>query len=153
MKKVQTLCVLYDETRVLLAMKKRGFGAGRWNGFGGKVENGEIVQAAALRECQEEGGITPINLIARGVLTFFFAGDPVELEVHLFSASTFSGELRETEEMRPQWFVRDTIPYSEMWPDDRYWLPLFLEGKTLRANFHFQDHDTLLRHTIDVVGG
>jgi hypothetical protein len=38
MKKILTLCVPINDGKVLLGMKKRGFGAGRWNGFGGKME-------------------------------------------------------------------------------------------------------------------
>jgi 8-oxo-dGTP pyrophosphatase MutT (NUDIX family) len=34
---------------ILLGMKKRGFGAGKWNGFGGKLEENESNEAAAKR--------------------------------------------------------------------------------------------------------
>ena len=33
-----TLCLLKKENAILLAMKKRGFGAGKYNGVGGKIE-------------------------------------------------------------------------------------------------------------------
>ena len=146
-----TLCILYQNSSVLLAMKKRGFGAGRWNGFGGKVEAGEQIREAALRECLEEGGIVPLNLTARGVLTFTFATRPEVLEVHLFGATRFDGSVLETEEMRPQWFEISEIPYRQMWPDDRYWLPLFLDGKDLRGTFHFRDENTLLSYDLQVL--
>jgi 8-oxo-dGTP pyrophosphatase MutT (NUDIX family) len=42
-------------------MKKRGFGNGKYNGFGGKVENGETIQQAAIRETIEESGLTPLD--------------------------------------------------------------------------------------------
>lgn len=42
---------------VLLGLKKRGFGTGKWNGFGGKVEPGETIRQAAIREMKEEAGI------------------------------------------------------------------------------------------------
>ena len=52
--KLMTLVFLRREnisgsTEFLLGMKKRGFGVGRWNGFGGKVEPGETVVQGALR--------------------------------------------------------------------------------------------------------
>ncbi len=143
-----TLCIIHEPNRVLLAMKKRGFGAGRWNGFGGKVEAGESIVDAALRECLEEGGITPLDLTARGVLTFTFENRPEALEVHLFGATTFEGEPTETEEMRPQWFAFDAIPFDAMWPDDRHWLPRFLSGENLQGSFHFRDENTLLSHEL-----
>ena len=51
LKKVLTLVLVRDvpQRRILLGMKKRGFGAGKWNGFGGKLEPGESVQEAAKR--------------------------------------------------------------------------------------------------------
>ena len=47
--KLLTLVLVCNETQVLLGMKKRGFGEGRWNGFGGKVESGETITEAAIR--------------------------------------------------------------------------------------------------------
>jgi len=44
-------------------MKKRGFGVGKWNGFGGKVENGETVFDGAMRELQEECSIPGIAML------------------------------------------------------------------------------------------
>ena len=38
------LCFVYDEQRILLGMKKRGFGEWKWNGFGGKLEDGERIE-------------------------------------------------------------------------------------------------------------
>ena len=55
-RKVLTLVFLRREGEVLLGMKKRGFGEGKWNGFGGKVEAGETIVEAAAREVREECG-------------------------------------------------------------------------------------------------
>lgn len=142
-KKVLTLCIVYDDMRILLGMKKRGFGMGRWNGFGGKIEPGESIEEAARRELEEEVGIVARNLEQKGVLTFTFLGDPTALEVHIFSANSFSGEPRETEEMRPQWYLHADIPYADMWPDDRHWLPLVLAGKSIQGKFEFNDYNTV----------
>ncbi len=49
-------------------------------------------------------------------------------------------EPQETEEMRPQWFSIDEIPFDEMWPDDRYWFPWFLKQQKFHGKFSF-DHD------------
>ena len=72
-------------------MKKKGFGAGRWNGFGGKVEKGETVAEAAKREVLEEAGVEIDGLEEIGVLDFEFIGNPEILEVHIFKAFDFSG--------------------------------------------------------------
>jgi 8-oxo-dGTP pyrophosphatase MutT (NUDIX family) len=144
MKKLLTLAFVHDRSRVLLGMKKRGFGEGRWNGFGGKVTADETIEEAARRELVEEAGIKPLALEKQGVLTFSFENDPQTLEVHVFSVPAFRGEPLETEEMRPQWFHHSDIPFDQMWPDDRHWLPLFLAGKSFTGSFRFRDTDTLL---------
>lgn len=33
-----------------MGMKKRGFGTGLWNGFGGKVDITETIRSASIRE-------------------------------------------------------------------------------------------------------
>lgn len=152
MKKVLTLCLAVREGKALLGMKKRGFGAGRWNGFGGKVEAGETIEDGARREMREECGVTIGQMEKAGMHEFEFAAKRGEiLEVHVFRVDTWEGEPRETEEMRPQWFATDAIPYDEMWPDDIYWLPLFLEGKKFRTRFLFGAGDTVLEKEVSEV--
>ena len=133
--KIMTLCCIYNDTQILLGMKKRGFGEGRWNGFGGKVHEGETIEEATKRELEEEAGIKVEKINKRGVLVFEFDGNPEKLEMHIFSSDTFKGEPIETEEMKPQWFSLDKIPYNSMWPDDPYWIPSMLSGKNFSGKF------------------
>lgn len=141
-RKILTLCVIYQRPRVLLGMKKKGFGAGRWNGFGGKVEEGESIEEAAVREVREEAGIEVSSIRKAGIIEFTFENDPKVLEVHIFKCGSFMGEPTESEEMRPQWFHIDEIPFKEMWSDDIYWFPLFLKGKRFKGRFRFDKPST-----------
>ena len=143
-----TLCLVYDKEKILLGMKKRGFGEGRWNGFGGKVEEGETIEEAAKRELKEEAGISPLDIKKRGVLTFEFRGEPEVLEVHVFSVSKFKGKPAETEEMKPRWFKTSKVPFDKMWPDDKHWIPILLDGRNFQGKFHFYDNNTLLRYKV-----
>jgi len=151
MKKVLTLCIIHQHPRVLLGMKKKGFGQGRWNGFGGKVEEGEVVEDAARREVFEESGITVTDMSRSGIIEFAFRGNPEVLEVHVFRASEFAGEPAESNEMQPQWFHINEIPYNSMWPDDIHWLPLLLAGKKFKGKFLFEGHDTILERALEEV--
>lgn len=129
-------------------MKKRGFGAGRWNGFGGKVEIDESVEDAAQRELAEESGLEVKKMTKVGILEFSFIHESDTLEVHVFNVSEFAGSIRETEEMKPVWFMVDEIPFGQMWPDDKYWFPLFLRGRKFRGKFLFADQDNIQNYEL-----
>ncbi|MFA9262426.1 MAG: 8-oxo-dGTP diphosphatase [Undibacterium sp.] len=151
-RKILTLALLTEDGRILLGMKKRGFGMGRWNGFGGKVHEGETIESGARRETEEECGITVTALEAVGIHEFSFVREPDEvLEVHVFRIDAYTGEPRETEEMKPAWFPVDAIPYDDMWPDDRLWIPTFLAGKKFRTRFLFGENDVVLEQDIQIV--
>jgi len=151
MKKVLTLCFIYQHPRILLGMKKRGFGQGRWNGFGGKVKEGEAIKEAVKREMEEEVGITPKSFEKFGIVEFEFQGNPEILEVHFFKVNEFSGKPKESEEMKPQWFDIKEIPFNQMWPDDKLWFPLFLEGKKFKGKFLFENWDKILKYNLNEV--
>ena len=148
-----TLALIHDppSRRVLLGLKKRGFGAGRWNGFGGKVEPGETVAAAAARELTEECGLTAPGLERRGRLTFVFDDQPAPWEVHVFYGTAWAGALAESDEMAPRWFDEADIPYADMWADDAHWLPRLLAGERVVGTFEFTDTTTLVRHELESV--
>lgn len=145
------LCFIVKGGRVLLIRKKRGLGAGKINGPGGKLEAGETALGAAVRETQEEIGVTPLEVEERGVLHFQFA-DGYSLHCAVFLARDFAGEPIETVEATPMWFAFDAIPYEEMWADDRHWLPQMLAGRRFAAWFEF-DGDTMVSKTVQWLEG
>ncbi|KAJ1675403.1 hypothetical protein EV182_001339 [Spiromyces aspiralis] len=129
---------------LLLGLKKRGFGKGKKNGFGGKVERGETIEQAARRELKEEANITANFLEKRGIIYFKFEEDPVIMDVHLYVTSDFTGQVTETDEMKPEWYDIDSIPYDQMWPDDRIWNPWLFAGKSFVVRFDFKaDQETI----------
>jgi len=144
MKKILTLCVIHKHAKVLLGMKKRGFGQGKWNGFGGKIQEGETIESAAIREVKEETGIVVKSMEKSGIIEFKFLDNPEILEVHIFKVHKFNNEPFESEEMRPKWFQIKEIPFHQMWPDDKYWLPLLLQNKKFKGKFLFNHLDEII---------
>jgi 8-oxo-dGTP pyrophosphatase MutT (NUDIX family) len=131
--------------RVLLGLKRRGFGAGLWNGFGGKVDGNDVsVRAGALRELQEEACITAQDLRRRGTLTFHWKEQAQPWEVAVYSCTRWTGEPGETEEMSPKWFAFDEVPFDLMWQDDRHWWPLLMAGDAFKGGFYFQETSQLV---------
>lgn len=148
MNKVATLLFYRRENEILLAMKKRGFGEGRWNGVGGKVEKDESIEEALVRESQEEIGVAPNSLGKVALLNFTFPDGSPDWEVHVYFSDKYDGEPTETEEMKPKWFDINNIPYEQMWEDDIYWLPLVIDGKKIEGKFAFDNEDKLLKDSI-----
>ncbi|XP_048186312.1 oxidized purine nucleoside triphosphate hydrolase [Perognathus longimembris pacificus] len=146
--RLYTLVLVLQPQRVLLGMKKRGFGMGRWNGFGGKVQDGETIEDGARRELQEESGLTAEVLHKVGHIVFEFMGTPELMDVHIFCTDSVQGTPVESDEMRPQWFHQDQIPFHDMWPDDSYWFPLLLQRKKFCGYFKFQGQDTILEYSL-----
>ena len=150
-----TLVLLHRDDEILLAMKKRGFGANRWNGVGGKIEPGETVEQALVRETQEEISVTPVSFEKVAYHDFVMDVDsnaPWHMFVHVYMCDSWEGEPTESEEMAPQWYKVKDIPYDDMWQDDIVWLPQVLKGKKLDCRFTFNHDDTMTGASFTIVG-
>ncbi len=134
-----TLCYLLTATDMCLGYKKRGFGSGLYNGYGGKVEPDEALLAAAVREVQEEANVVvqETDLQAVAELTFVFSDRT--LAVAAYFCTKWQGTPQETEEMRPEWFSLKALPFDQMWADDIVWLPRALAGEYVRGTVWFAD--------------
>ena len=147
-----SLCLLLREGEVLLALKKRGFGAGKWTGVGGKPEGDETIAQTAVRETEEEIGVTPLAPRHVATLDFIFPDQPRfagwSMQVFVYLADRWFGEPVETEEVAPRWFPRDAIPWPGMWSDAPYWLPPVLRGLRIRAEFRFDEEQRVARCAI-----
>tara|TARA_Y100000310_G_scaffold261579_1_gene270984 strand:- start:221 stop:694 length:474 start_codon:yes stop_codon:yes gene_type:complete len=152
--KQATLCVLMDKesNKLLLGMKKRGFGQGKYNGFGGKIETNETIKEAAVRELYEEAKVraSPGDIEKVGKLNFVFSNKQEWNQiVHVFIVRSWEGSPGESEEMKPEWFDIKDIPFHKMWADDKHWLPLIIQGKKLEADFVFdKDNETIKKLNI-----
>jgi 8-oxo-dGTP diphosphatase len=136
------LCYVISDGQVLLINKKTGLGKGLVNAPGGRIEEGESPAEAAVRELQEEVGITPIEPYEVGRLSFLFTNG-FSLSGRVFFAERYRGEPRESDEADPFWVPIDKIPYEKMWEDDRVWLPKALAGSYIEGRFIFEEEKML----------
>ena len=136
-----TNMLFVEDGQILLGYKKRGFGKGKYNGFGGKPQGKETILEAAIREAHEESGLLVEKCHPVAIVDF---GQSYLLRMHVYLATKWSGQIIETEEMIPKWFQIEEIPYPLMWKDDFYWLPLVLQGKKIKATFNFMNNDDTL---------
>lgn len=146
-----TLVFVCRGGEILLGRKLRGFGRGKWNGFGGKLRPGETVTAGALRELAEEAGLTARaeDLVRIADLQFDFAAAPeLNHPAAVFILERYEGEPVPTEEMEPRWFPQAELPYAQMWAADAVWLPQVLAGNYVRGRILFAaDGETVLATT------
>jgi len=111
------------------------------------VERGETIEEAVIRECIEEVGVKPLNLKWMGLLEFY-NNNELYGYVHVYTANSYEGELRETDEAKPIWFRFDEIPYDKMWGDDIFWLPHVLNGKKIYGRFWFVNWKEIIRKEV-----
>jgi 8-oxo-dGTP diphosphatase len=137
-----TLLFIRRDGKLLLIHKKRGLGAGKINGPGGRVDPGETPRQAAIREVQEELRITPTGVKKAGELLFQFTNGH-SIHGYVYTATGYVGRPTETHEAKPIWISVLEIPYHRMWADDRIWLPLLLAGKRFRGRFLFRGDQML----------
>ncbi|QEV99122.1 8-oxo-dGTP diphosphatase [Microbacterium caowuchunii] len=157
------VCVVYilregaAGTEVLLGYKRTGLGLGRVVGIGGKVEPGEGILAAAVREVREETelSIAPGDLEPAGVFDYLFPSRPAwSQRSHVFLCRRYRGRPVETEEIVPAWFPVSEIPLDRMWDDTRRWLPQVLRGERAGATYVFGDDlATVASETAGLPGG
>ncbi len=144
-----TLLFVVKEGSILLIEKKRGHGAGKINGPGGKIDPGETPLECAVRETEEELCISVKD--ARKVAELWFAmSDYPDILCHVFLAGEFDGTPTETEEAVPIWTRLDEIPYERMWEDDRHWLPLVIGGRRLLGKFAFEGERMVSKEILDL---
>ena len=141
-----TLVFVIRDGKILLIDKKTGFGKGKVNGPGGKLEKGESPEACAIRECHEELGIRVSGLRYCGQHRFQFV-DGYSLLVWVYRGEEYEGVPTETIEARPLWFALDEIPYERMWEDDILWLPMVIRGERFQGRWLF-DGDRMLDYEL-----
>lgn len=147
----RTLLLLRRDNEILLAMKKRGFGEGKWNGAGGKLEAGETIEQALVREAHEEINIIPMHYWQVAELDFIQDADtedPWHMYIYAYICDEWQGDPSESEEMAPQWFALEDIPYTDMWQDDEFWLPMVLSSDKVTGIFTFDAKDELISHSV-----
>jgi 8-oxo-dGTP diphosphatase len=151
----RTLLFIVQDKKILLGKKKSGFGLGKILGIGGKIDGNETPEETIIRESMEEINVVPVNIKKVAVVNFYFPyvekPDAWEQKVHVFLTDEWQGKIEETDEILPLWFKIKNIPFDEMWPDAKYWLPKVLNGEKIEGHFIYNDkieiYDSILKNS------
>lgn len=133
----RVLVFLTHRNEVLLlrgAPDKKLF-ANQYNGLGGHIEPGETPYRAAVRELQEEAGITPAQLDLRAVIHITMPEPPgVMLFVFVGETSQMAG--RPSAEGAPEWVSRHKLASLPLVEDLPHLLKhIFMPGLLVYGNY------------------
>ena len=142
----RTICFPLRSTYgINLGMKLKGFGKGKYNGYGGKFDRakGDVdIEDTAIRELEEESTIQvhKSDLKKLAIIDFIFPYAPnFNQRVHIYIIRNWKGRFRKTDEMAPRWFDTRKLPYDKMWDSDKTWMPKIISGETFYARFFWKE--------------
>ena len=122
-----TLCYIENENNEYLMLhrvKKKGdMNQDKWLGVGGKFEDGESPDECLLREVREETGLTLTDYRYRAVVTFVSDEWGTEY-MHLFTATGYSGEIKECDEGNLEWVPKSKVQDLPIWEGDKLFFRL-----------------------------
>ncbi|MCL5018354.1 MAG: 8-oxo-dGTP diphosphatase [Candidatus Pacearchaeota archaeon] len=151
MTRTETVGIICKGDFVLLGLKKKRFGKGKYNGFGGGVEKNEIYEEAITREVKEESGINVIFPEHMGKIFYEFDGGEQDHIIHFFKITDYKGIPKESDEMIPKWFYKNNLPYEKMWEDSKYWLPMLLEDKKFYGEVSYDENHKIKKYFLNEI--
>jgi 8-oxo-dGTP pyrophosphatase MutT (NUDIX family) len=148
--KKSVLVYLVDDGKVCLGMKKVRYSQGKWNGFGGKIEAGESEVDAAIREVKEESGVDIESKDLTKKASFYYFETPEDWTVEVFICHKWKGEIEESDEMQPNWFDIDKLPFEQMWENDALWIKEVLTSKKqLKGTFWHDNEGKVTKYKLE----
>ncbi len=142
MKILATLCYVKNNGKTLMLYrnkKENDYHKGKWNGLGGKFEDGETPEECAVREIYEESGLRISNPKMNGFITFPNFDGKNDWYVFLFTANNFTGELIDSHEGKLEWINDENLLGLNLWDGDKIFLKWILEEKFFSAKFNYEN--------------
>jgi 8-oxo-dGTP diphosphatase len=142
--KLATLCYVIDikqnSTLMIHRVKKENdYHEGKWNGLGGKFEQGESPEECAIREIEEESGLKVKSVNMKGFITFPLFDGKEDWYVFLFTTNDFEGKLIDSPEGNLAWVPNDKLTELNLWDGDKYFIPWLFQDKFFSAKFNYKD--------------
>lgn len=140
--KLATLCYVQNNGKTLMLYrnkKENDYHEGKWNGLGGKFEAGETPEECAIREVEEESGLTMIDPVMKGHITFPLFDGKDDWYVFLFTANIFEGQLIDSPEGELEWIDNEKLTEINLWDGDKIFIPWLFKDKFFSAKFIYED--------------
>jgi 8-oxo-dGTP diphosphatase len=142
--KIATLCYVRDreDKRTLMIHRTRkinDYHSGKWNGLGGKLDQGETPEECVVREVKEESGLLISNPRMQGLITFPLFDGTDDWYVFLFTADNYIGELIDSNEGDLKWIPDNELTDLNLWEGDKIFLKWVFQEKFFSAKFIYKE--------------
>jgi 8-oxo-dGTP diphosphatase len=140
--KLATLCYVMHEDKTLMLYrnkKENDYHEGKWNGLGGKLEQGETPEECAIREVYEEAGLKVSEPEMKGLITFPMFDGKDDWYVWVFVFNKFEGKLIDSPEGHLEWIPNDKLIDLNLWDGDKHFIPWLFEEKCFSAKFIYEN--------------
>lgn len=139
--KLATLCYVRDQDKILMLLRNKkadDYHIGKWNGLGGKFEEGESPEECAKREIFEESGLTAIEMKMKGIITFPKFDNISDWYVYIYLIDKFKGTLIDSPEGLLNWIPQKEIQNLNLWPGDKIFLEWIFRERFFSAKFIYE---------------
>jgi 8-oxo-dGTP diphosphatase len=119
--------------------KENDYHLGKWNGLGGKFEQGESPEECAIREIKEESGLTVNNITMKGFITFPMFDGKEDWYVFLFVSDKYEGKLIDSKEGNLAWIPNEKLMEINLWDGDKIFIPWLFKDKFFSAKFNYKN--------------
>jgi 8-oxo-dGTP diphosphatase len=140
--KLATLCYVKQNNKTLMLYrnkKENDYHEGKWNGLGGKFEQGETPEECAIREVKEESGLIVKDPDLKGIITFPMFDGKDDWYVFIFTFDGFEGQLIDSLEGELAWIDDDKLTDLNLWEGDSIFLPWLYQEKFFSAKFNYEE--------------
>jgi 8-oxo-dGTP diphosphatase len=140
--KLATLCYIRNNGKTLMihrVKKVNDYHQGKWNGLGGKFDQGETPEECVIREVEEETGLNIKSPHLHGLLTFPMFDGIEDWYVFVYTADEFEGKLIDSSEGNLAWIPNNELTKLNLWDGDQFFLPWLFQDKFFSAKFIYKD--------------
>lgn len=140
--KLATLCYVMNDNKILMLYrnkKENDYHEGKWNGLGGKFEQGESPEECAIREVFEESGLKVKDPVLKGHITFPMFDGKDDWYVWLYVFNDFEGNLIDSPEGRLEWIPNEKLNELNLWEGDKIFIPWLFNDKIFSAKFNYEN--------------
>ena len=149
--KLATLCYIQQDNQTLMLhriKKENDIHQGKWNGLGGKFEQGESPEECVIREVKEESGLDIKNPILRGIITFPLFKDQEDWYVFVYTTNQFTGNVIDSPEGKLAWIDDQELLSLNLWPGDYIFLKwIYQQSAFFSATFTYENKE-LISHSV-----